>query len=85
MDEPLLARFSGHDLPPDEAFPCDPRVHSLFRPCAQARSLSNTFNDMAQRICEACPRSADRTLALRALLDARRHAIDSLLYAETPR
>jgi len=77
-DEPLLRYFDGRDLPGDPAFP--PPHTGGVKPSAVARRLSDRFDALARALVEACPASADRALALRALIEARGHAIRALLY-----
>jgi hypothetical protein len=76
--EPLLRYFDGRDLPEERAFP--PQLADGAKPSATARMLSDRFEVMARDLVEACPESADRALALRALIEARSHAIRAILY-----
>jgi len=77
-NEPLLRYFDGRDLPGDQAFP--PQLADGVKPSEAARRLSDRFDALARALVDACPASADRTLALRALIEARSHAIRALLY-----
>jgi len=76
--EPLLRYFDGRDLPGDHAFP--PQSADGVKPSVAARKLSDHFDAIARALVEACPASADRALALRALIEARSHAIRAFLY-----
>jgi len=77
MDESLLERFGMRDLPRDDISGTTPNGLPL---SLAISSVAQHFESMAKDIIEACPRSPDRTLALRSLLDARHYAIVSLLY-----
>jgi len=77
-NEPLLRFFDGRDLPGDHAFP--PQRADGVKPSEVARRLSERFDVIARALVDACPASADRALALRALIEARSHAIRALLY-----
>lgn len=51
---------------------------------AHLQTVSAPFGELAKRICEICPRNAERTVALRKLLEAKDCAVRALVAKVSP-